>query len=101
MSLDPSLFNERQVQYLKALKVLGMRCLVMTDRGSAFASEYMLTINEAGTGWKHETATNPFAMSLRPDVLNGYADDWKSSLVDLNACLADAERNQRHNGGAE
>jgi hypothetical protein len=76
-------FNNREIEYLKALKTLGMRCLVMTDTGKAFASEYMLKINDAGTGWKHETATNPFAKSIRPDVLNRYTDDWKTSLVDL------------------
>lgn len=70
---------------LKALKQLGMKCLVMTHYGEAFANEFMLKLNDGETGWMQDTGYNPFASSLSPKKLNGYCENWKKSLVDIDS----------------
>jgi hypothetical protein len=69
----------------KALKVLGMRCVVMDKDRRAFACEFMLRINDNGTGWRQQEGYNPFARYLNPEILDGYADKWEDSLIDLNS----------------
>lgn len=69
---------------LNALKTLGMRCLVMSQNGTAFACEFMLEVNEDGSAWR-QVGWNPFSKCLSPDVLNNYTKDWKGSLIDLNS----------------
>jgi hypothetical protein len=84
-------FPRLNVDDLKALKQLGMRCLVMTHYGAAFASEFMLKLNDDETAWKQAVGHNPFAGALTPEKLDGYCDDWKRSLVDIDLFIANAK----------
>lgn len=86
-----ALFSSHQIEYLKALQTLGMKCLVMNHYGAAFASEFMLALNEDETRWVYATAKNPFARCLRPGILDGYAQDWKISIVDLDSFLSNRQ----------
>ncbi len=69
---------------LEALKTLGMRCLVMSDDGKAFACAHMLKVNDADTSWMQADGFNPHAKCLSPEILDNYTDDWRDSLIDLN-----------------
>ena len=80
-----------EIEDLMALKQLGMRCLVMTNHGTAFANQFMLTLNDSETGWKQDNGHNPFASSLRPQKLDRYCDDWKTSLIDIDRFLENQE----------
>jgi len=62
---------------------LGMRCLVMTSGGEAFANEFMLKLNEENKAWMQKEGYNPFSSSLMPKKLNNYCNEWKESLIDL------------------
>jgi hypothetical protein len=81
-------FPRLNVDDLKALKQLGMRCLVMTHYGAAFANEFMLKLNDGETSWNQAVGHNPFAGALTPKKLDRYCDDWKRSLVDIDLFIA-------------
>ena len=71
------------MQELRALKTLGMRCLVLSSEGQAFATAEMMELNEAGDGWRHIHHA-PDANGLFPKQFDHYSDDWRASLIDLN-----------------